>query len=156
MRIPRFTRPGKEGINCGYRLQDQNVLDREFESNSPKVKVLISPLPEEEAEEQLCSLCGSTMQFLPKSHKFICTYFQCNNVVDVLNNTPLKKINQDMQPYQSQHYNPNNPEDGPVFISYSGDITSNKNYEITYDDGRIKHIRCRGYPKDISINAFND
>lgn len=166
MKIPRrVQRKGKEGINLGYKPEHQSMLDRENPTVVPETTIIGAYTGNEETEEQpICIECGSKLTYLSKSQKYLCTYSQCGKVFDApatLDTPLLTKTNQSMQPYQSQYYDPNNPEGEPFFVSFnpdSGDVTMNKDYEVTYssNDGRVKKVKVNGFPSDISKDAFND
>jgi hypothetical protein len=159
MKIPKISRPSKEGVNTGFKQQDQYTLDKESPLNAPKTQI-ITPLHDEEDTRKFCAQCNSILIHFAKSQKYVCSH--CGAQVSEFTDTPqLTNTDQGMQPYQSQHFNPNNPEGEPYFVSFnpdSGDTTINKDYEVTYSaqNGRIKKIKCHGFPSDISINAFND
>ena len=162
MKIPRVQRKGSEGTSSGFKASDQYAVDK-ANDHMPKKQVFSSRSDDEgevEREQYHCAECGSRLMYWPNTQQYQCTYMRCGKIINAVASTPLTKTNQSMSPYQSQHYDRNNPEGDPFFVSFnpdSGDETSPKGYEVTYSssDGRVKHIRCRnGFPSDISINAF--
>jgi len=156
MKITRVQRKGSEGTDSGFKDSDQHAIDR-ANDHMPKTQVFSSR--NDNIEESLCADCGSRLAYFSNIQKYYCTYVRCGKVIDAVANTPLTNTNQGMQPFQSQHFDPNNPEGEPFFVSFSPDrdsTTSQKDYEVTYDNGRVKKIKCKGFPSDISINAFND
>ena len=161
MIIPRQTRKIKEGIRPGYRDVDSHALDNSLDHpTAVREAQLIDDYKDENVKRNICALCGSDMQFFEESEKLVCTYVRCGATVDVINNAPLTSTDQSMHPFSSQHYDPNIEDDEPFFASWSPDsqFQEEKDYQVTYSssDGRVKKIRCNGFPGDISINAFND
>ena len=158
MKIPRVQRKSSEGIRSGFKDSDQLAVDK---ANDHMPQKQLFTKQSEGENLLLCAECGSKLMYLNSKQQYLCTYFQCGKIIDAVASTPLTKTNQAMQPFQSQHYDPNNLDDEPFFVSFNpdkGDVTLEKDYEITHSssDGRVKHIRCKGYPSDISINAFDD
>ena len=159
MIIPRQTRKILEGTNPGFKDADVRALDK---VNPTRVREaqLIDDYKDEDINRNLCALCGSNMQLFKESQELVCTHIRCNNVVSLVNNTPLTKTDQSMHPFGSQHYDPNLEDDEPFFYSWNPDSEYNgeKDYKITYSssDGRVKTIKCNGYPRDISFHAFDD
>ena len=160
MKIPRIQREGSEGIRSGFKDHDQYALDR-VNTHMPKIQTSAKQNEDIEEVQPLCADCGSKLFYAEKTQQYFCTYTRCGSVIDAVASTPLTNTDQEMHPFQSQHYDPNNPEADPFFVSFNpdkGDVTVNKGYEVTYtsSDRRVKHIKYKGYPSDVSIDAFDD
>jgi hypothetical protein len=165
MKLPRVQRTGKEGTNAGFNPVDQYLLDK-ANTHEPRIQIINKPQLGDIDERPLCLECGSRLTYFSSENKYQCSYARCGkmyNAPDTYSNTPmLAKKNQDMNPYQSQQFNPNNPDAQPFFASFgpdSGGDSESKDYEITWSsvDNRVKHIKCKnGFPKDISLSAFKD
>jgi ribosomal protein S27AE len=161
IRIPRISRAGKEGVNTGIKYTDQLMLDRENPADAPKTQIYaISDDEEPEQQTNLCANCGSKLMYLERTQTFMCN--SCHSISYLEEDVKLKRDQQAMKPFQSQFEDPNNDPDGePFFVSWnpdSGNTSTNKDYEVTYSsaDGRVKRIKCKSFPKDISVNAFDD
>jgi hypothetical protein len=160
MKIPRITRTTREGKNSPYRPEDQRILDQDNPALAPKTQLFTrtdNDLEEFRNEVNLCAKCGSKLPYLERTEAFICG--GCHEVSQSLEDTKLKQTDQGLRPFQSQYYDANNPDEEPFFVGWnpdSGNTSTNKDFEVTYNNGRIKKVKCKGYPSDISINAFND
>ena len=160
MRIPRQTRKILEGTNPGFKDADLRALDEVNPTRVREAQLIDDYKDDSDNRPNLCALCGSHMQLFKESQELRCSHVRCDNVVSLVNHTQLTKTDQSMYPFSSQHYDPNNEDDEPFFYSWNPDAEFNgeKDYKITYSssDGRVKKIKCDGFPSDISINAFND
>jgi hypothetical protein len=158
---PRTTR---EGTRPGFKNEHIKVIDKDSPNQEPITQLFTREELDENGEpdnNKYCAECGTKLYYLPQTQQYMCSYTRCDvRLIDTNPDTPLlTKTDQSMQPYMSQHYDPNNSESEPVFISYNpdkGDVTRNKGYKIVKKVGNREHIHVDGYPQSIGFNDLRD
>lgn len=99
MKFPKVSRPGREGVNSGFRPQDQTEVDR-LNNHTPDTQLFIrseDDLQGFEDQTNLCANCGSKLLYLGRTQIFICG--GCHEVSQSQEDSKLKQTNQDLRPF---------------------------------------------------------